>query len=224
MNSKSIKKIVYKHGADICGIASIDRFNNAPRGFNPLDIYSKCKSVLVFAKRLSYESINAESCVPYTHINSIITSEIDFLTYKISLKLQDKNVDSVIIPSDDPYEYWESNNLYGRAILSLRHAGYLAGLGYLGKNTLLINPKYGNMIQLGALLLNIELKSDEIIDKNCPDSCNLCLNNCPVKALNGITVNQQNCRPLSIYKNEKGYILKKCNICRKICPNVKGII
>lgn len=217
-----IKDLTYKTGADICGIAPQKRFSNAPKGFNPKDIYSKCNSVLVFAKRLPVESINAESCIPYTHINSIITHEVDILTYKISLTLQDKNIKNVIIPSDDPYEYWESNNSYGRAILSLRHAGYLAGLGFLGKNTLLINDKYGNMIQIGALLLEIELEGDPIINRSCPKNCNLCIENCPVNALDGNTINQKKCRSLSMYKTEKGYILKKCYLCRKICPKING--
>jgi epoxyqueuosine reductase QueG len=222
MIKSDIKTIAYNLGADLCGIAPIDRFINAPSGFKPIDIYSKCKSVIVFAKTLPYGSINAESCVPYTHINTIITQEIDLLTYKLSLELQNNNIDNVIIPSDDPYEYWDSVNSYGRAILSLRHAGHLAGLGFIGKNTLLLNPKYGNMIQLGALLLNIELEGDSIIDYKCPDNCDLCVSNCPANALNGYTVDQNKCRPLSVYKNEKGYILKKCYICRKICPKSRG--
>jgi epoxyqueuosine reductase len=217
-----IKNIAHQLGADVCGIAPVNRFDDAPKGFNPIDIYSKCKSIIVFAKQLPYESIHADSCIPYTHINSIITQEVDNLTYKLSLKLQEMKIDNVLIPSDDPYEYWEADNQYGRAILSLRHAAYLSGLGYLGKNTLLLNPKYGNMIQLGALLLAIELPGDEVIDLRCPDNCNVCLNACPVFALDGITVNQAKCRSLSVYRHEKGYILKKCNACRKICPKALG--
>ena len=106
--------------------------------------------------------------------------------------------------------------------MSLRHAGYLAGLGFLGKNTLLINDKYGNVIQIGALLLEIELEGDPIINQSCPENCNLCIENCPVNALDGNTVNQKKCRSLSMYKTEKGYILKKCYLCRKICPKING--
>lgn len=173
-------------------------------------------------RKIPIETMYAESYVPYTHITELIMQEVDNLTCKISLDLQDMNINNVIIPTDDPYEYWEPKNSYGRAILSLRHAGYLAGLGYLGRNTLLINNKYGNMIQIGALLLEIEMDGDPIINKSCPESCNLCIDNCPAKALDGKTVNQKKCRPLSNFKNEKGYILKKCYLCRKICPGIKG--
>jgi hypothetical protein len=41
--------------------------------------------------------------------------------------------------------------------------------------------------------------------------------------LDGITVKQQACRPISNYKNERGFVLKKCWECRRICPNHTGI-
>lgn len=78
------------------------------------------------------------------------------------------------------------------------------------------------MIQIGALLLEIELDGDPIIDQSCPENCNLCIDNCPTKALDGKTVDQKKCRPLSNYISEKGYILKKCYLCRKICIRAKG--
>ncbi|HEY1406696.1 MAG TPA: epoxyqueuosine reductase [Spirochaetota bacterium] len=224
MNSQKeqIREIVLSAGADICGIAPQERFGSSPDGFSPKDIYRSCRSVLVFAKRLPVESIHAESCIPYTHINSVITSEVDRLTYVISLALQSRGIKNVIVPSDDPYEYWEGENSCGRAILSLRHAGYLAGLGYLGKSTLLINRTYGNMMQIGALLLETELEGDPLITDECPENCTLCIDNCPSDALDGITVDQKKCRPLSVYRNDKGYVLKKCYNCRKVCPRISG--
>lgn len=37
-----------KLGADICKIAAVDRFKDAPKGFHPRDIYPECQSVVVF--------------------------------------------------------------------------------------------------------------------------------------------------------------------------------
>jgi epoxyqueuosine reductase len=42
-------------------------------------------------------------------------------------------------------------------------------------------------------------------------------------ALDGQTVDQKLCKPLSNYINEKGYNPKKCYLCRKICPNHSGL-
>jgi len=224
VNSTLIKEIATSLGFHLCGIAPIDRFSGAPDGFHPIDIYKDCKSVIVFAKTVPNESLNASSIIPYTHINTLVIQEVDILTLKFIRKLEELGIGAIPIPSDDPYEYWEADRLYGRAILSLRHAGYLAGLGVLGKNSLLINNRFGNMIQLGAILVNIELEGDLIADyEGCLSDCELCLKSCPKAALNGKNVNQELCRTFSIYKHDKGYILKKCNICRKICPHVLGI-
>jgi epoxyqueuosine reductase QueG len=219
---RKIKNMACSLGADICGIAPAERFKGAPPGFNPADIWSECRSVLVFAKQVPSGSMDAESCVPYTHANTMVMREVDALTFALSMELQRRNIRNVIIPTDDPYEYWEPENSYGRAILSLKHAGHLAGLGYMGRNTLLMHPRYGNMIQLGAVLLDLELEGDDIITKQCPSGCTLCLDNCPARALDGVTVDQKKCRPLSVFKHEKGYVLKKCFTCRKICPNASG--
>lgn len=222
MNSSQIKDKTRELGADIVGIAPINRFSDAPQGFKPRDIYADAKSVIAFAKRVPATTLAAQSPIPYTFVNDFMTNVLDSLSINLSLWLEDIGIGAVMIPSDDPYEHWEPERCYGRAILSLRHAGWLAGLGFLGRSTLLINEELGNMILLGAMLVNRELEPDAIITGKCPDNCNLCIDNCPVNALDGKTVNQKLCRPLSNYVNEKGYTIKKCNICRSICPLALG--
>lgn len=219
-----LKKSVLAMGADLCGIAPAGRFAQAPEGFRPQDIWEDARSVLVFACRLPLGCLEADSCIPYTHVNSVVTQEVDQLTQKISLWLEAQGCRAVPIPSDDPYEYWDKEKSYGRAILSLRHAGHLAGLGIIGRNNLLVNNQYGNMIQLGAILLDREMEGDPLAEyQGCPPGCRLCIQRCPQKALDGSTVDQSLCRPVSNFRNEKGYVLKKCFLCRQVCPISKGI-
>ena len=223
-DSKTLKKIVKTLGADLCGIAPAERFSKAPEGFRPTDICKDCRSVVVFAKRLPTESLFISNCVPYTHESDVMMLEVDRLGLELVLRLEDYGIRAVLIPSDDPYEHWEPERSYGRAILSLRHAGHLAGLGVLGRNTLLMNKDYGNMIQIGAILVDIELQEDPVATyEGCPPDCSICIDSCPQKALDGKTVDQKLCRPLSNYRTEKGYILKRCNLCRRVCPVSLGI-
>ncbi|MFX1365947.1 MAG: hypothetical protein ACFE9Y_13605, partial [Promethearchaeota archaeon] len=51
INSNYIKNRINNLGADLCGIASVDRFKDAPKGFHPIDIFPECKSIIVFLKR-----------------------------------------------------------------------------------------------------------------------------------------------------------------------------
>jgi epoxyqueuosine reductase len=221
---EKIRDIVINHGADLFGIASVDRFDGAPKGFNPRDIYSGTESVIVFAIKLPTETLFAESPIPFTHMNTLAIQRMDTITYAISTDLDRAGIKNVLIPTDDPYEYWDSANQEGRAILSLRHAAVLAGLGKLGRNNLLINKDFGNMVQIGALLTDEVLEPDPLADyEACPPNCRICLDSCPQRALTGDTVIQKLCRPISNFRTEKGYVIKKCFECRRKCPRTLGM-
>jgi len=230
MNSKvsvdatTVKKIAMDRGADLCGISPADRFEGAPKGHHPKDIYPECRSVIVFAKRMPIGLLDAKSCVPYTQVSHIINQELDKIGISLGLALEDLGARTVPLPADDPYEHWEADRQYGRAVLSMRHAGYLAGLGVMGRNTLLKNEHYGNMIKLGAILVDVEVEPDPIVAiESCPEKCHRCLDACPAKALDGTTVDQKLCRTVSGFTNEKGFFLMRCNTCRRVCPERFGI-
>ena len=42
LDCKRVKEIMFALGADLCGIASIDRFADAPKGYHPLDVFPAC--------------------------------------------------------------------------------------------------------------------------------------------------------------------------------------
>lgn len=223
MNPAEIKKLAIDLGADECGIAAIERFNAAPKGFNPKDIYKQCKSVVVFLKSMPSEIILADNPVPYIHAQNVIYCELDRIGLRLCAILENEGAHTVPVPSDIPYEYWDAERNHGMAILSMRHAAVMAGLGALGKNTLLINKRLGNMVYIGAVLINKEVHPDNLVhDAVCPAGCKACLDSCPVKALDGVTVNQALCRSYSNVKTGRGFDLISCNRCRKCCPKRLG--
>ena len=64
LDNRAVKEIMFSLGADLCGIASIDRFNDAPKGYHPLDILSTCKSVISFACRFPVGTLICKSHIP----------------------------------------------------------------------------------------------------------------------------------------------------------------
>ncbi|MDR0232413.1 MAG: hypothetical protein LBI82_09885 [Dysgonamonadaceae bacterium] len=220
---EKVKQIIFDAGADLCGIANIDRFSNTPAGFHPLDIYKDCKSVIVFAKRLPKGLAYVNPRIIYCHANNLGKDTVDKITYEASITIEQLGCITVPLPCDSPYEYWEKDNLKGKGLLSMRHAAVLAGLGSLGKNTLLINRQYGNFLTVGAILTNLDLKSDSLSEELCLANCRLCLDNCPAKALDSQTANQKLCRPNTYGTNDRGFDIVNCNKCRTICPRKFGI-
>ena len=223
LTKEDIKKIAHELGADICGVGSVDRFDKAPDGFHPKDIFPEVKSVIVFGKKLPESVFFSKSPIPYSCCDEFALHEIMKIAYEFSNRLEKENILAVPIPSE-PYEYWDGENMTGKGLLSLKHAACLAGLGTLGRNNMFYNYEYGNLIKLGALLTNIALASDPIREFDfCTDECELCIKGCPVGALNGMMVSQKKCRQRSESTTKKGAPITVCYNCRMICPYRAGI-
>jgi len=224
INSSTIRRSAIRYGADICGVAPVTRFADAPKGFHPCDIYPDCKSAVVFASRFPLSTLQAKTNSPYTLVRSKMVEKVDWISFTVSSELETEGVVSIPIPSADPYDYWDADRTHGRGIMSLKHAGALAGLGVLGRNTLLMNERFGNMIWLGAILVSVDLEPDPIAfyDDYCAE-CTLCIDSCPQHALDGTTIDQELCRQRSISHTPGGGWVLSCNICRKTCPYHDGL-
>jgi len=225
ITSIEIKDLATGLGADLCGIASVDRFVDAPKGFHPTDVYRNTNSVISFACRIPGSSMNIASPYPYTAIENIVSARVSQIALSLTLYLEKFGYHALLIPSD-PYDYWDAETLTGKGILSLKHLGYKAGIGTIGKNSLLCNKEYGNLIKLGAVITDAVLTEDPLITGNlCKDSCTLCIDSCPVGAigLKGV-VSQKKCREFSEINNKRGIEIYACNACRSVCPNRNGKI
>ena len=122
------------------------------------------------------------------------------------------------MPCDNPYEYWDEDKLEGKGLISMKHTAILCGIGALGKNTLLLNPKYGNELTIGAILTDLDLKSDDLCENTCMKECHKCIENCPVGAIQDGKVVQKLCRNNAYGKTKRGFDTVECNKCRKVCP------
>jgi len=219
LTADQVKSRAASLGADLCGIAASWRFSEAPAGFRPNDILPACRSVVVFACRFPTGSLEAGSRSPYTMLRNQLMHRLDSIAFDLTVFLEKEGILAVPVPSSEPYDFWDDDRRTGKGILSLKHAGVLAGLGCLGKNTLLINEKFGNMTWLGAVLTSAEWPSDPIAEKSyCPDGCRLCLDACPQAALDGTTLIQEKCRKIVYTSSEGGGTVIACNRCRAVCP------
>lgn len=216
LDSKNVKEILFSLGADLCGIASIDRFDSAPKGYHPLDVMPSCKSVISFGCGFPVGALECQTPVIYTRIRNSITSKMDGMALDFCIEMEKHKAVCVPIPTNE--SEWDKNTGRWRSVISQKHAAQAAGLGTIGRHSLLITPEYGSMIWLGAVLCNLELEPDEMKENIC-NNCNLCINACPVNALEQEEIKQDVCWDHAFGDDEDKQVwMISCHKCRDVCP------
>ncbi len=106
-----------------------------------------------------------------------------------------------------------------------------AGIGFVGRNGLVITEEFGSWVYLGEITTNIEFEYDEEVPNGCGD-CMRCVEACPTQALIGDGhLNAQRC--LSYQTQTKGMMEEEyrrkirnvvygCDICQLVCPYNQG--
>lgn len=216
---EKIRDLICRLGADVCGFSSIERFDDAPAGFNPRDLFPSCQTVIVFGIALPFGLIKVKPRLIYAHFNNDVTHRVDALAFEAAKKIElEWNATSVPVPCDGPYEYWNETKSEGKGLLSMKHAAVNAGLGDIGKSSLFLHKTYGNRLTLGAILCDLELSPDELSEELCPEHCHTCIDSCPVSAIQQGKVLQDKCRANTYGKTARGFDTVNCNRCRTCCP------
>ncbi|MEW6076370.1 MAG: hypothetical protein AB1724_01015 [Thermodesulfobacteriota bacterium] len=192
-----IRATLEKNNIPLLGVADAGQLNRtAPEGFRPEDMLPGARSVLIVAKPLPLSIFQTPR---NRKIYSFYTSS--FHTYyqatneavnTICLMLEDAGHAALPIPSYSPLKFHDGEP---RGLISLKHAAVAAGLGKMGKNTLLIHPTEGNILRLGGLMTTLELPADGPgeFPKLCPEACHKCRDACPVGALSEKGINKMQC-------------------------------
>jgi epoxyqueuosine reductase QueG len=169
----------------------------------PSEAIEEYTCIIFFTKALSKEYIDAIRTGQKPKTKEIINIErkMDSLAVKITGLLENDGYKSV------------SKLKFG--LLPHKTVALRAGLGFIGKNNLLVNSKYGCALLFGKVLTTAPFvtMSKKPMKIKCGD-CNICVDICPTKALYGKTWNITTTR-------DEMMIRKLCNLCLKCliwCP------
>jgi epoxyqueuosine reductase len=113
-----------------------------------------------------------------------------------------------------------------------REAAARSGVGFYGKNTLLITRRHGSWVVLGTLVTDAELEPTPPLDLDCGE-CRLCIDACPTGALDQPgTLDATRCLsywtqapapPPAEYRAGLGAQVYGCDICQDVCPWNRGV-
>lgn len=116
--------------------------------------------------------------------------------YRLGKFLEDSyDVDVMPVPEHRPFEV--THETWRRVIgpVSIRHLALQSGMGILGRNTLLVHPKWGSMVRFGVLLTTAKVDSDQPLEgfDPCSECSYPCVENCPANAIVDGIVKQNRC-------------------------------
>lgn len=189
---------------------------------DPISILQDVKSVVMVG--MVYSDSTAHSPIPST-------------AGRVARYAQGPDYHQVLWRKLDELLAWFKERLpdcHGRSVVDTaplleRDFARRAGLGWIGKNTMLIDKRLGSYLFLGALLVNVELQPDSPHEASHCGTCTACLDACPTEAFAGpgwldarrcisyLTIELRTPMPDNL-RNGVGDWLFGCDVCQEVCP------
>lgn len=215
-NYNRIKRFCLKWGADLFGVADVTSLRE---GFDlSRAIVKGLDRAICLGVRTSsgiLDEIEQQPTKLYFHHYRAINMFLDQLALRLTNLIQNSGFRSIPVPASQIVD-WQRQTAH----LSHKKVGELAGLGWLGRNNLLVNKKLGSQFRLVTVLSDMPLKSDKPTKEDC-GKCRACMVICPVKAINE---NPGDFNHLGCFELLKEFQRQKivdqyiCGICVRACP------
>lgn len=249
--TQAIKEHAYRSGFSLVGISSPDplphanvfetwlqqgrhgemTYLNNPRSrlcrARPDQILPECRSVLVLGIRYPASPVRTAGGLRSPLLRGKIASYAWGNDYHDILHERLRNLVAFI---ESQVGHSVPNRWYtDTGPLLERELAQRAGLGWIGKNTCLINPGKGSYFLLAEILLGIELELDQPFTKDHCGSCNRCITACPSgcilpdrtldarRCVSYLTIELKTSIPLELRSLMDSWVFG-CDICQQVCP------
>lgn len=190
------------------------------RRANPKEILPECKSILVLA-------------IPYTPIAEPNPQNLSIAAYALGDDYHDtlpEKLQALVAFIEEQLGQPIPNRYYtDTGPILEKELAQRAGLGWIGKNSLLINPKAGSTFILAEILLGIELEPDDAFNADHCGTCNRCITACPTqcilpnrtldarRCISYLTIENKQEIPAELRPQIENWIFG-CDICQQVCP------
>lgn len=200
MTKEEIKALAKSLGADVVGIASMDRFEGAPKQMDPRYIMPEAKSMIVMGFRVMRGSMRGiEEGTFFSNYSAmgyggLTYNYIPMTVINLCKHIEDEGYEAIPIGHQSDWRGIHNDGSLKKnfsvpvkkglpqpdVMIHLRIAAYLAGLGEIGYSKMLLTPEFGPRVRIGVVLTEMELEPDPIYDgpKLC-NKCMACVRACP---------------------------------------------
>ncbi|MCF8103925.1 MAG: 4Fe-4S dicluster domain-containing protein [Desulfohalobiaceae bacterium] len=178
--TRQIKTRIRELGADLAGVADIEPLQALET--NPTDLlqgFTRAVSIAVHLPAAVFETISDKPNPLYNATYQTANRMLDELALRTANSLEKDGYSSLPVPASQilDQEKW-------LAAISHKAVARMAGLGWQGKNLLLITPEYGSRVRLVTVLTEAPLAVDGPVKNRC-GTCTQCRDACPARAIKG---------------------------------------
>ena len=218
-NYAALKKFAFVQGIDLFGVADIaairDDFMLSPA------LVEDFQRAVCLGIRLSGAVLKEIKDAPtkiYFHHYRTANALLDQTALKVSNFIQKRGFAALPIPASQIVD-WDKQ----KGHLSHKAIGVLAGLGWIGRNNLLINPALGGQFRIVTILTDMPLKADKPMKRDCA-GCRACIVACPAGAIKD---DPQDFDHIKCFEKLKDFQKQKlvdqyiCGICVNVCKGRK---
>ncbi len=221
-----VKEQILGLGADLVGIADVESLSGLKTiPENILDGFTKIISIAISLPVATFERIIDRPTPDYSATYQTANRILDEIAFKTAIFLQKDGYSSLPIQASQILDKktW-------RGAISHKATARVAGIGWQGKNLLLITPQYGSRVRLVTILTNAPLIPDKPLKNRC-GKCTNCMDACPAGAIKGVSTkdhyeNRNQAIHLSKcvekltldFASDPDIGVPICGICINVCP------
>ncbi|MFB3886522.1 MAG: hypothetical protein ACE144_14950 [Thermodesulfobacteriota bacterium] len=215
-NSERIKALCHQWGASLFGVADLRAFKKDETLLPPslADRLSFAISVGYHLSDVVLEGIENQPTPLYFHHYQRVNILLDTIGLVATSAIQGLGYQAMPIPASQILD-WKSQ----RGHLSHKHVARAAGLGWIGRNNLLVNEACGARVRLITILTDLPLVTDSPSAKDC-GPCRACLRVCPAGAIQERQEDFDHLRcyeQLKIFSKSLHFSHHICGVCVKAC-------
>lgn len=175
MNSEMLREKILEWGASIVGFGELEGL--VPKRWSAL---STGVSIAVRLSDIVIDEIENGPTLTYAYHYRATNQLLDSISTKSSNLLQSCGYHALPIPASQTVDSERLEGLISHKMVATR-----AGVGWIGKNDLIITPEYGPRVRLVSVLTDAPLRPSEPISESKCGECMLCVRACPARALKG---------------------------------------
>lgn len=232
LEEKTLRKLLHAWGADMVGVGDISKIDENEPLPEELKHFTQAISIAIRlhpTSNMSGKFDNGDDhqrMIDYMEENEDVVKKLNYIIKKVGKEIKKSGFNYLAIP---PIHSVDDNRFISTLypLFPHRTAATLAGLGWIGKNGMLINGAYGPNLVWATILTNTRFNASRPQLLSLCYGCKLCEMACPVNAIKGVNwsramgnnqiIDFETCETYMTL-NEERFGRPVCGICFLACP------